>query len=408
MASAYPTANRIHGKTARRLLLMVTFLLGTSMGCGSSNSPATQEKLQFVVDANWIAYKEQYSIPSGGLAVYFETPSGAYFASSGMPPGVDQNTHFRVASNTKTFTAAAIMLLYEQGKLQLDDTIVSNIPGTTTTYVPDTTAYNIPYKNSITIRQLLGHLAGVFDVTNNPIPDTCAAPYAGKLYLNYVRYELGDDNHQFTFDELVGVVANCQLSHYPPGVNYKYSNTGYSLLGKIIERVSGLSYDQFIIQNLIVPNSLSATSVPVLGTDTSIPSPYVDGYSFDQGTLTNWTIDNMSGNNAEGNIISTQADLALWVKRLLTGNAGISPVGVNMMKTLSAASGYTCGLGITYEKGLGYGKDGAHNGFLSLMLYDPDDDVTMVIYFNILDYNITAQAALMTKVAREAKHTLGY
>ena len=191
-------------------------------------------------------------------------------------------------------------------------------------------------------------------------------------------------------------------------MNYKYSNTGYSLLGKIIERVSGLSYDQFIIQNLIVPNSLSATSVPVLGTDTSIPSPYVDGYSFDQGTLTNWTIDNMSGNNAEGNIISTQADLALWVKRLLTGNAGISPVGVNMMKTLSAASGYTCGLGITYEKGLGYGKDGAHNGFLSLMLYDPDDDVAMVIYFNILDYNITAQAALMTKVAREAKHTLGY
>ena len=74
-----------------------------------------------------------------------------------MPAGVDQNTHFRIASNTKTFTSAAIMLLNQQGLLNIDDTIVSNIPGTANPYVPATAQYDIPNKASITIRRLSSH-----------------------------------------------------------------------------------------------------------------------------------------------------------------------------------------------------------------------------------------------------------
>jgi D-alanyl-D-alanine carboxypeptidase len=63
------------------------------------------------------------------MCVYLETHAGNYFASSGMQAGIDQNTRFRIASNTKSFTSAAVMLLDQQGKFHVDDTITSLIPG---------------------------------------------------------------------------------------------------------------------------------------------------------------------------------------------------------------------------------------------------------------------------------------
>ena len=145
---------------------------------------------------------------------YLETRTGNYFASSGMPAGVDQNTRFRIASNTKTFTSAAIMLLNQQGLLNIDDTIVSNIPGTAVPYVPATAQYDIPNEASITIRQLLSHTAGVFDVTNEYVPSTCSVAYAGQ---NYILYREADrPTYQFSPGELIGVDATCGLSYLRP------------------------------------------------------------------------------------------------------------------------------------------------------------------------------------------------
>jgi hypothetical protein len=64
--------------------------------------PTSAEKLQTSVDANWTQYTQTHGLPRGGMAIYIETPSGNYFASSGMAGGIDQNTRFRIASNTKT------------------------------------------------------------------------------------------------------------------------------------------------------------------------------------------------------------------------------------------------------------------------------------------------------------------
>jgi len=131
-----------------------------------------------------------------------------------------------------------------------------------------------------------------------------------------------------TFDELVGVVATCEASYWPPSENrYHYSNTGYSLLGKVIERVSGLSYSDFVVQNLLVPNGLTETSSPSLSTETTIPAPFAVGYSLDfvgSRKLVATTSDNMSINVAEGNLISTpeqlaRATLRAMVERRATG-----------------------------------------------------------------------------------------
>ncbi len=378
-------------------------------GCSGSSDPSPSERLQAYIEATWNNYKETHDLPGGGMAVYLETPTGNYFASSGVAAGVDQNTRFRIASNTKTFTAAAIMLLHEQGKLDINDFIVSNIPGTLNPYVPNTAQHNILNKASIRIRHLLSHTAGVFDVTNDNIPDSCAAPYAGQNYVGY-QGEI-DAYHQFTPDELVGVDATCQLSYFLPGTDYKYSNTGYSLLAIIIERVSGLSYDQFVVQNLIAPNTLASTTIPMLGTDQTLPSPFNPGYIWYNNVLGDATESNMSANIAEGNIISTPADLARWIKRLITGQAGPNAASVAAMTTpnpLSGSNNY--GLGISYTAGLGYGHEGAHVGYLSLMDYDPTADVTTILYFNVWDYaNLkTDQGTLLRKAAKDARAAVGY
>jgi D-alanyl-D-alanine carboxypeptidase len=392
-----------------RLFTVLMFMV-LLVGCSGSGDPPPGERLQASIDANWNNYKYTHSLPGGGMAVYLETPTGNYFASSGMAAGVDQNTRFRIASNTKTFTASAIMLLYQQGKLDIDDFITSNIPGTPDPYVPNTAQYNIPNKASITIKQLLSHTAGVFDVTNDNIPGSCAPQlYAGQSYVGY--QEAIDPNHQFTPDELVGVDATCQLSYFLPGTDYKYSNTGYSLLAIIIERVSGLSYDQFILQNLIVPNALASTTVPMLGTDQTIPSPFNPGYIWFSGAFEDVTESNMSANIAEGNIISTPANLARWIKRLITAQAGPNAASVTAMTTPTPQSGSNnYGLGISYTAGLGYGHEGAHVGYLSLMDYDSTANVTTILYFNVWDYaNLrTDQGTLLQKAAKDARAAVGY
>jgi len=391
-------------------IMVIAFVVALVAGCsGKSDNPTNAERLQTSVDSNWNEYKQTHSLPDGGLAIYVETPSGSYFASSGMPAGVNQNTHFRAGSNTKTFTAAAIMLLNQLGSLNIDDFITSNIPVKGIPYVPATAAYNIPNKASITIRQLLSHTAGVFDISNQEVPSTCTCPYAGQSYIPSVCAT--DPNHQFSADELVGVIAACQISYFAPGGGYHYSNAGYWLLSTIIERVSGMSYDQFVMNNLITPNGLSSTTIPMLGTDQAIPAPFTPGYVYDGSAMTDATLANQSPSVGSGNIISTPADLARWVRRLIRAEGGLNAASVQAMKTATPQSGSNnYGLGIFYTAGLGYGHNGAVSGYLSQMLYDPDSDVTTIVYFNVWDVPHLApdQFALNVKIARDAKAAVGY
>jgi D-alanyl-D-alanine carboxypeptidase len=391
-----------------RLLPALVFIVLLACCSGGSKDPSPAEKLQASVDANWIQYKEAHGLPGGGMAVYLETPSGNYFASSGMMAEVDQNTRFRILSNTKTFTAAAIMLLNQQGKLNIEDYIVSNIPSQAVPYVPDTAQYSIPNKATITMRQLLSHTAGVFDATNDAIPSSVACSYAG--IEDYTKYILAtDSNHLFSPGEFVGVDAACNLSYGIPGGVYHYSNTGYSILATIIERVSGLPYDQFVMQNLITPNGLTSTSVPVLPADQMIPPPFNPGYQYYQRIFTDVTQSNMSAQIAEGNINSTPADLARWVRRLIRGEAGLNSTSVQAMKTVTPPS-KSYGLGIVNMGSLGFGHNGAGNGYVSNMAYDPAADVTTIVYCNVEDYaNVpSGQLPLLVNASKDARAAVGY
>jgi len=392
------------------LLLRLVLILMLPALLPFSTAEASEEMgnslLQSLVEQRWSEYKQSRAIDAGGMAVNIITPEARYFAASGFNRTPDAGaTHFRGASTTKTFTAAAILLLHQRGVINIDDTIDGVFPGSDTPYVPATADYDIPYKSQITIRQLLGHRAGVFDVTNSAIPATAKAPYAGQLYLEYVTKVLGQTEHTFTFDELVGVVAANQLSYFTPGAGYHYSNTGYSILGKIIERASGLSYGEFIRQNFLIPNGLQQTSFPYLGSDMDLPSPYADGYSFEGGELYETTLSNMSGNTAEGNIITTPNDLAKWGRLLFSAQAGLNQETIAMMTDVrdTGQHGGNYGLGCNFAEGLGYGHNGAHEGYLTLMQYNPENGVAIVIFCSVIDFEgLGGQLGLLYDVGRAA------
>jgi D-alanyl-D-alanine carboxypeptidase len=386
------------------LLLVLTAFLPVSSA--KASGPVSSATLQSMVEQSWSEYKQSQSITAGGMAVNIITPSAQYFAHSGFnrtpEPGA---THFRGASTTKTFTAAAILLLHQQGVINIDHTIVDLIPGTVIPYVPTTADYNIPYKSQITIRQLLGHRAGVFDVTNDAIPETAQAPYAGQRYLEYVMNTLGRVEHTFTFDELVGVAAANQLSYFEPGAGYHYSNTGYSILGKIIERASGQSYAEFLQHNFLTPNGLDKTSFPHVGVDVALPSPYADGYSFEDGETHKTTRSNMSANTAEGNVITTPDNLATWGRLLFSGQAGLNQETVAMMTDVQTTGqhGANYGLGCTFNEGLGYGHNGGHEGYLTLLRYNPENGVAIVIFCSVINFDdLGSQLFLLYEVGLAA------
>lgn len=350
-------------------------------GCKKDKDPIQERnvraELQTVVDSVYRVFDEQWGIDNAGVMTYITGPKGSYMVSSNIDPVPSENEHFRIASITKTFTAAAIMLLHQEGELNIGDLVDEHLPNT-----PE---YNIPNKSEITIAQLLGHRAGVFDVTNQPMPQGLPAPYAGMKYEDYVRNQ--DNEHTFTLSELVGLVAEHQLQTAEAGEAFNYSNTGYNVLGLIIEEVSGLSYSDFITQRFIVPLGLTNTYSVWEGDDLEMNAPFVNSYLYVEGEPEiNTSADNMSVHVTEGNIVSTPKDITNWMRLLLNGNAGISAANVALMKEMLPADEAhgVYGLGLVYDDGLGFGHDGAHLSYVSSLRYNPENGVTVLVTANFI------------------------
>ena len=376
----------------KKILLLLLVLTGVCVSSCSSSSGFTQADLQNILETEWQNYSRDKTNFGGGIAMQILTPSADYFISSGMGGDMDSSHRFRTASVTKTFTAASIMLLHERGKLNIDHKLSDNIPCpddnnpcTAIPYFP----YNIPHRNEITIRMILMHRAGIFDLTNTDIRDNAAShgePYVGKNYIEETMKHPNEE-HQFTFDELFRVIERDeQVGFEPPDSKYSYSDTGYTILGYIIERVSGKTYEAFVRDEFLIPNGLSSSSLPWKGTERTLPPPFVNGYMWDGSTLTDVTVDNMSGFVGNGNMVTTMLDLATWAKRLMTGQTALNMSVVEQMKSgLPSQGTHTYGLGIQYTPNFGYGHGGDHEGYTTLMFYRPEQDIAYVVLMNTWD-----------------------
>ncbi len=390
------------------LLCLCSSLLSVAGCAGQPPADTTQQRLQEMLNSKYAAYKSANGLPeNAGIIVYLLSPKGSWTAAAGLPAGADENWHYRIASVSKTFTAASIMLLDQQGKLKIDDTLTALIPQTSFPYLPDSPNYAIPYKEQITIRQLLSHRAGIFDVFNNPVPASSSYPYAGDYYNDYVYMKMNEPDHQFTSDELAGVISNNKLFTKPPDTEYKYSDTGYTLLSKIIERVSGKSYDRFLLENFLTPIGLTQTSAPWSAYDTTLPSPFLTGYVNQGSGFVEIPEDNMSSQVGPGNIISTPSDIARWIRTLLSGRGPLTKEQVARMTTVPAGNtSYALGIG---NSSIGMGHTGAHPGYVNIAAYNPEDDVAVVVVIPFIDYNkLPSHLELLIDVGKEARNIAGY
>ena len=266
------------------------------------------------------------------------------------------NTRFAIASNTKQFTAVAIMQLMEDGKINLDDTIDKYFP-------------KFKYANQITVRELLQMRSGLVDYLN-----------AVELYFkDEERLKiLNDYREKAYFDEYVSdsrwtadiILNNLYLSElqFEPGQAYDYCNTNYYLLGLIIEQASGVSYEDYIKENIFKPCGMKISSMSAEDTDAK-------GHgSVESGEI----VVNPKFTFAAGNIYTNVYDLLRWERMLHTGKL-LSQESYNEMITPSEDSGY--GFGLIISDGI-IRHSGVIDGFNSYTEYDSAKDITIIILEN--------------------------
>ena len=375
----------------------------TTTGAPSASpalKPIDQAALQAVVEK---ATKEML-VP--GAVVAIRTPQGSYTAAVGTtelgkqtPP--DVNTHFRIASNSKTMTAALVVLLAQDGKLKFTDP-VSN-------YVPD-----VPNGANITVAELLTMRSGLYNYTNAP-------EFSAELDANLAK--------TWTPQEVLAIAFG-HPPNDPPNTAYEYNNTNYALLGLIAEKAGGRPLRDQLRDRLFGPLSLQQTSLPAVD-DASIPAPYSHGYMYGgsayamvddpypadiktaakAGTLKpiDYTNENASYAHAAGGVISTADNIATWIRDLVSGRVFNADYQKQWLDSVQAEDpgnpeGQKYGYGISYQRfsptASMYYHGGEMPGFNSFMGYDPDNDVTLVIWTNLTispaDDKTTAQALLPT------------
>ncbi|MET9760979.1 serine hydrolase domain-containing protein [Streptomyces sp. NPDC006372] len=310
-----------------------------------------------------------------GVAAKARDRRGTWFAASGYADTATKRErsaadHFRGASITKTFVATVLLQLEAEGRLSLDDTVETWLPG-----LLRGNGYD---GDEVTLRQLLNHTSGIANYTDDPAFHHEAA---GPGFPEH-RY----DTH--TPEELVAVA----LKHPPlpdPRTAPSYSNTNFVIAGMVIEKATGRSYAQEITRRIVRPLKLRGTSFP--GAAPRMPKPHPVGYSrLHQETpdaeIHDATEQNMTWLGAAGDVISTSGDLNRFQRALIKGELLPRAQMREMLDEVPAGGGLGYGLGVEFaELSCGVrvvGKSGRTNGSLSAMVGTPDGEHQLTFNIN--------------------------
>lgn len=376
-----------------------------------------RQKIQVAMDKARKQLSDTLGIDFPSINLIIQTPTEKIFVSSksGTSQAVTADTYFRFASDTKNFTATSILNMWEDGWLDYRDKITDIIPGSkSVTYVPTGADWDFPHKNEITIRQLLQHSAGVFDVDNRVL-----SGYNGLTYTEAVHK--ANPMHQFTTSEMVKVLVDRDTSFFAPGQSYEYSNTGYSILAEIIKRVysqkagTPKTFADYIKDYITGPNTpvpLHTLSFPVLATDVNMPNPHVTSTLLETTGADVYDAYNITAQIGEGNGYGSMEDLNKYVRTLLKSENVLKPATVQLMQHDVSAANPDYGLGCDFEKNLGYGHNGGRIGYLNVMKYDPQHDVSVVVMIPLYDLRTATSfrtcLTALKDAAYSAREILGY
>ncbi|WP_342374298.1 serine hydrolase [Myxococcus stipitatus] len=287
------------------------------------------------------------------------------------------DTKFRLGSITKQFTSMAIMQLVAEGKLRLDDPLSKMLPE----YRQDT-------GSRITLTHLLNHTSGIPSFTNRP-------DFESKIARN-----------PLTSAELIKQYASGDLE-FEPGTKYAYNNSGYYLLGVIIERVSGKSYAQALKERIFDPLGMKSTGYDV---SAEIIEKRASGYESTPDGIRNAPYIDMGIPAAAGALYSTVEDLYLWDRALATDKLLSAEHRQRMFAP--GLSGYAFGWqhhdvklgdGKTGIKLVGHG--GGIEGFSTIILRSPDTKEVVILLSNNSRSNVQGLATGIWSILRGVQPT---
>ena len=259
---------------------------------------------------------------------------------------------YRIGSITKQFTSAAMMQLVEQNKVSLDDSIGQHLPHLTARW------------RGATVRQLLNHTSGIPSYTS-----------AGARWRNRMREDLAHDS-------LLAIIAGDTLD-FAAGSQWRYNNTGYYLLGMLIERVTGRSYADDIRERFAKPLGLTSTLYCELQ---PIIKRRAQGYQVGADKkLVNADPLSMHQPFSAGALCSTVGDLIAWQRALASGRV-VKPASYTAMITaegVAADRRYGFGLATDTLGGrTSVEHGGGINGFNSMLMYVPSDTLSIAVLGN--------------------------
>lgn len=275
---------------------------------------------------------------------------------------ITSKTVFNLASVSKQFTAFSILLLEKEGQLNLYDDIHK--------YIPD-----LPnYSKSVTIQNLLNHTSGVWDYYD------MMTTFGGYNELDH-----------YTLNEVLTFLKKQKQLLFEPGSQWIYSNSNYILLSQVVEKVTGISFQQWVEKNVLRPigmkNSLFIKNSTQLIPDRAGHYQKVDGKIFNYGS--NWV--NFCGHS---HLYSNIEDIAKWMDNYRSQKVG----GESIISKMYQKGKLKDGSESTYGNGVGIGKrngymflqhSGSTGGYKSFMIYSPDQElgITILANANSIDVN---------------------
>lgn len=273
---------------------------------------------------------------------------GFAFANRELGVPVKADTVFRLGSITKQFTSASIMQLVEKGKISIDDPVSKY-------YAAAPKAWS-----KITVKHLLNHRSGIPSYTGLP---------------GFFEKDAALDR---TPEQIVELTRDMPLE-FEPGAKFNYNNTGYVLLGYIIEKVSGETYADYLNAHIFTPLGMKHSGYD--DTTTLLPNRAA-GYSVEDGVWTNAAYISMTVPHAAGSLYSTVDDLLVWEEALFSGKV-VSQMSLDAM-TADYGEGYGFGLGTRDIQGhKSIGHSGGIPGFSTYMARFPDDGLTLIALSNL-------------------------
>ncbi|MCS5723463.1 beta-lactamase family protein [Herbiconiux sp. CPCC 203407] len=294
-----------------------------------------------------------------GAIVAVQSPDGLFLQAygtadpaTGAPMTTDM--HHRVGSISKTFTGTLLLQLVDEGEAGLDDPVSDYLEG-------------VPNGDEVTLRMLADMSSGLASYTKD---EAWQASF------------FGDPLKVWEPDELIST-GLALPPVFAPGESFDYSNTNTLLIGKVIEKITGKTFDEVIDERIIEPLGLMNTNWP--GASADFPQPHAQGFTLQGETATpdapaNATDWNPSWGWTAGELITTAADLATYARHQATGSGLVSPeLQRERLTGFDDYSGY--GLAITCAGGW-IGHTGELPGFNTVMLYDTANDITLITMTN--------------------------